>query len=209
MSDERWGVGDQADAKAFDRTTVYCRPVELIFGQHPHSRRDNNIYARDVVDGTIHEFDGHRRLVDIRITSSNYLKTSELSGDEIRKAVHGEIVADGVVVYEFSHREPAEALLRAYRLLTVLQEHESGWLDAGLRAKLVGRKIYYHDFPAIITSLIEDQGCIIISCDPPAGARLRGKPVEEQWEYYRMRGVGGYHIKDDVLSPHIWWFRDS
>src|SRR6266550_5734358 len=81
---DKWGVGNKKDEKAFAKTFVGSREVELFFGEFPHSRSDNNIYAR-WPDGRIDEFDGHRVLVSVELSMKNYLKESELSGDEIRK----------------------------------------------------------------------------------------------------------------------------
>lgn len=209
-TDEKWGVGDKADARAFDTTTVDGRIVELFFGENPHSRQDNNIYARDPQSGAVHGFDGHRRLIDVRIESGNYLKSSYMSGDEIRKAVTGRIFCDGTQVYEFSHRHPDEALLTAHRLLRVLQEHESDWLIADARMKMIGRTIYYHEMPATIRATIEEQGCVMIELAAEAvqSVRVRGKEIAELWEDWQDSD-GSYTVKDDVLSPHIWWWRDA
>ena len=43
---EQWGVGKEKDAKAFDTVKMGGEELELIFGEHPHSRQDNTIYAR-------------------------------------------------------------------------------------------------------------------------------------------------------------------
>lgn len=56
----QWGVGDQADAKAFATADVAGQRVDLIHGQFPHSRRDNNTYAR--MSHHIVAFDGNRPL---------------------------------------------------------------------------------------------------------------------------------------------------
>jgi hypothetical protein len=209
QTSERWAVGDQADSRTFDTTTVDGSIVELIHGEHPHSRNDNSVYARNPVTGTVHEFDGHRRLIDITIKSSNYLKESDFSGDQIRKSVVGAIISDGTQVYEFSHRTVEAVLLQAHRLLQVLQEHESGWLSADERMRLPGRKIYYHEMPATIQYVIEDQGCVIISIARDAmNTRVRGQEIAELWEDW-LDADGDYVVKDDVLSPHIWWWRDD
>lgn len=202
---ENWGVGDQAASRAFDTTTVGDSIVELIHGEHPHSRRDNTTYARNPVTGGVYGFDGHRRLIDITIKSGNYLKSSNLSGDEIRKSVVGAIISDGTQVYEFSHREPERALLKAWQLLGVLQEHESGWLSTDERMRLPGRRIYYHDVPATISGLVEDQGCVLIETAP--GIELPNRGDDDRWDDWREGDH--YVIKDNVLSPHIWWWRDG
>jgi hypothetical protein len=205
VTNSEWGIGNKADAKPFDRTFLGDKEVDLIFGEHPHSRQDNNEYAR-LEDGTIHDFCGHRRLIDVEIKSSNYLKSSHLSGDEIRKSVIGSIFSDGKKVYEFFSREPDIALLRAYHLLQKLQSHESNWLSLDGRYALVGRKIYYHDQPATINAFIEDQGCVIIQSEPSfAPPRSNEEDELDYWSDWKRDDH--YEIKDDVLSPHIWWFR--
>ena len=104
MSDE-WGPGDLSKAKTFGWTTIGEEKdggaLELFFGEHPHSRRDDNIYARDD-HGNVYGFDGHRPLIDVTFRSYNYLKSSHLSGDEIRKGGQCVILADREPVYGFA-----------------------------------------------------------------------------------------------------------
>lgn len=202
MSDG-WGVGDKADAPAFDT----IKEGELIFGEHPHSRQDNNIYLRRK-DGSIEDFDGFRRRIDIDIKSTNYLKESEYSGDQVRKRVIGKIIVDDIPLVEEFGRDPVEIMRRLERLVTEYSEHPSGWFNKKDRDGLVGRKIWYHDQPATIQSLIEDQGCIMIALEPGAKApeRDRDEDEEDPWEDW-LEG-DHYVVKDEVLSPHIWWWRN-
>lgn len=199
---EQWGVGDQADAKAFDTIAE----GELIFGQFPHSRQDNNIYLRRP-DGRIVPFDGHRRLIDVELKSSNYLKDSEWSGDEIRKSVTASIIVDGVKLVEVFGREVVDTLRRVERAIEKYSEHESNWFSKKAREQMVGRKIYYYNQPATIIRLIEDQNAIIIETGPDFIAPVRGDDEDDfdSWEDWRVNGH--YEVKEDVLSPHIWWWR--
>lgn len=199
---EQWGVGDQADAKAFDTVPE----GELIFGQFPHSRRDNNIYLRRP-DGEVVPFDGHRRLIDVEITSSNYEKESEYSGDEIRKSVTGSIIVDGVKLVEIFGREVQQVMKWLDRAIDQFSEHESNWFSKKAREALPGRKIYYYNQPATIKRIIEDQGCLIIETEPGFVAPNRNDDEDDfdTWEDWRVDGH--YEVKDDVLSPHIWWWR--
>lgn len=203
---DQWGVGNQADAKAFDKTKVYNTEVELIFGEHPHSRRDDNIYAR-YPDGHIEEFDGHRRLIDINIQSRNYLKESGLSGDQIRKECVGTVSVDGIQLIEEFGRDPIRMMSRLQTLIEKYQEHESNWFNAYDRAKLPGRKIWYHDQPATIVRLIEDQGCIMIATEPGFKPPRAGDDPEEHDYWGDWKEGDHYEVKDSVLSPHIWWWR--
>lgn len=206
MSEQKWGYGNPEDKEPWGTAIMgnaqNGRPLELLWGEHPHSRSDNNLYARDK-HGTIHEFDGHRILIDVTLKSNNYLKESHYSGDEIRRGGDGLIFADGVQVYEFFFRDVQWALLKAHHLIGQLSEHSSNWLVKREREKLVGRHIYYDRTPAIITSLVEAQGCIIIKPDgvdefpPPVYARGGEDDPEDRKS-----------IVDTVLTDKIWWFRE-
>lgn len=141
-------------------------------------------------------------LLGVKLQDRNYLKESELSGDEVRKGGSGEILADGIVVFEFGFRDIGWALRRAAQLIDDLSGHPSGWLMKDERDNLVGRKVFYRERPAIIERLVTDQGCLIInSADgkpfPPPVYRENGELDEED-----------ISLKTEVMDPHIWWFRD-
>lgn len=201
MTEVKWGAGNKAQDKAFDATNLHGKPIELFFGEHPHSRQDNDIYARDEY-GHVYGFDGHRRLIDVKIVSENYLKESHYSGDEIRKSVTGYIFCDGEQVYEFFSRDPQYALLRAHSLIGELGGHPSAWLSKSERQKLVGRKIYFKQTPAVIASLITEQGAIIIETEDK-----RPFPAMPWDSDGFMVHEPSSTIKEDVLSASIWWFR--
>jgi hypothetical protein len=201
MCDERWGVGDKADAKAFDRTKVRNEEVELIFGEHPHSRQDNNIYAR-FPDGTIEGFNGHRLLHEIHFKDYNYLKTSGMSGNEVRRGGTCQITINGSVVAEFFYRDIDYALLEARQRLAKIVDHPMRLWDQDEREGIIGRKVYWHDQPGIIKYLTKDGG-VIIAPDYPDGSGFR--PIAymiEDNEDYEERD-----IKDNLFSHSINWFR--
>lgn len=201
---EEWGIGDISKASSHGWTTLGENDngvLEVLYGEHPHSRNDNRYYARDD-HGTIYEFDGHRILVDVQIKAHNYLKESYLSGDQIRKGGECVILSNREPVYSFFFRDTRRALLHAHHLIGVLSEHSSGIMRKEDRERLPGRKIFYREKPAVIEQLILDQGCVIIrSSDgepfPPPVYREKGESDERETA-----------IKDDILSPHIWWFRE-
>jgi len=208
MSDEKWGVGDQANAKAFDKTWVgedpeHAYPVEIIHGQHPHSRSDNSFYARRE-DGTIDEFDGHRLLHDVQFREYNYLKTSSLSGNEIRKGGSCVIRINGLICGEFFFRDVMEAVLSARTLIQKIHDHPIQIWDTAERAKLVGRKIFYENYPAYIERFIGDQACVIIR---PQNGLLPISAFELEDDF--PSGEGREYVKDCIHSPRIWWFRDK
>lgn len=125
MSDE-WGVGNKTKEKAFDTAQVGKQAVDLIFGEHPHSRRDNTTYAR-FPSGDIEGFDGHRICTKIEIEESNYLKTSGLSGNQVRKTCTVKVFFNGEQVFEDWHR----TYDRAYELAKKYIEWSTDLLGSG------------------------------------------------------------------------------
>lgn len=206
MTDEvKWGVGSAHDAKAFDQIELHGRTYDLIFGEHPHSRRDGNVYARSP-SGDIEAFDGHRLCWRIEVEERNYLKESELSGDEIRKGGSFKLFVDGECIYEGFCRSVEYGMKAAGRMVEELGDVCGGdWLRAKTREKLIGRRVYYHDVPAVITSLIVDQGCVIINA--AEGHKLRPPVYEENPKDWLLDHEDG--VKVEVTSPHIWWYREE
>lgn len=198
MSDQ-WGAGDRANWSNHGLVRVGQRALPLIYGEHPHSRQDNQHYVE--MDGKAIGFDGHRTLIGVEIESSNYLKSSHYSGDEVRKSVGCKILADGVAVFEFGCRDVQYALLRAHALITELSEHSSCWLVAEEREKLIGRKVFYREHPGIITRTITDQGCVII------GTEDGGPFPPPVWREAGDEDEGENSVKAEVTDPNIWWFR--
>lgn len=208
--EDNWGFGN-GETKPFREVIIGKNKVcGLHQGEHKHSSQDNKFYVKIGDSGTQDDyvgFNGHWNLVDVQFESSNYLKSSYLSGDEVRKTGMCKIFSDRIQVYEFFYRELNWALIKAANVISQLEEHASWWMRKDERAKLVGRKVYYHDEPAIITSIIEEQGCVILKPDGMEVFKdpiwlLEDKKDGQLWDMDERSSV-----KDDVLSPHIWWFR--
>lgn len=200
-----WGVGKKTNEKAFATTYVGKEKVDLIFGEHPHSRQDDNVYAR-WESGRIEGFRGHSLLHEITFKDYNYLKESHYSGDQVRKGGECSIRINGTVVETFFYRDVEDALLRAIRRLSEIHEFPVRLWDEKERASLVGRKIYYRDQPAVITRFFEDQASIMICPDPkttpfaPAPYEIEDQKKGDTVEFES-------EIKDTIYSKHIWWWR--
>lgn len=226
MSDnEQWGVGNQANAAPFGTTWIGgspllreepLHPVHLITGEHPHSRSDNSHYARDPQDGEILAFSGHRYLYSVIVDSYNYVKESEYSGDEIRKGCICRLFVNGNAFYEMDGRDPVHSLLGAASKLQGFGEGPEGlyYLDAiatGQPNSLIGRRVYWRDSPAVITSVIPEQGCLILEADgidrfPPDAYELeaiqKGEDPDDWGEEKRS-------VKTLADSKDIHWWRDA
>ncbi|NER33131.1 MAG: hypothetical protein F6J93_03495 [Oscillatoria sp. SIO1A7] len=119
MTEKLWGVDNKSDANPVGTTVVEGEKVDLIRGEHPHTKQNNNLYAR-WPDGTIQAFNGHRLLHKIKFKDCNYMKSSHLSGDEVRRGGACEIYINDYMVDLFSYRDVREALIEAHhRLLKI------------------------------------------------------------------------------------------
>lgn len=206
---DKWGVGDQKDAKAFDQVKVGSQTAELIFGQYPHSRQDNNVYVRYPArlgrEPEVEGFNGHRVLERVEVSTANYLKTSGLSGNEIRKSAKLDVYLNDVLVYSMSGREVPTLMLRYLggvrdRLLE-LGVHL--WKEEERRA-LIGRKVWYDDQKAIITNLFLDQGCIWV--EPEEGGFRPPWYAQEDGSLPHDSDLRGEKV--DILHPGLAWHRE-
>jgi hypothetical protein len=206
MAEERWGVGNQADSKAFGYAKVGKQRVDLIHGEHPHSRRDNTTYAR-WPNGDIEGFNGHRIQTRVEVETHNYLKTSGLSGNEVRRSATCKIWLNDFLAYTFSGRDPDRLLRKAAdQILPQLFEHAIQFWDPAEREKLIGRKVYYANTPAVVREVFWDQGCVWLEVEeghefpqPAWSHDPDGIPPDDD---YRTS------VKDDFFAPSIYWHRD-
>ena len=204
MRNNDWGVGDKKDAKAFDTVFVNKQPVELVFGENPHSTQDNNIYAR-FSSGQIGGFDGHRVCVGMEIEEYNYLKESELSGSEVRKACRVKVLLNGKQCFDGFHRNYSAAYKMAQEYVNWAMEPQviQVWKEEEWQ-KLIGRRIYYRDQAAVVDSIFPEQNCIIVKPDGNITFRLSAPQMENK-DDYPDEDVSSVEI--ELNSPHIWWWR--
>lgn len=149
------------------------------------------------------QFRGHRTLTDVEIIQTNVPYVNDWKGiDEIRGETTCKIKFNRRCVYEMHDNlsyilRKLPGIVDDLKNLHPLIAYVQGETDA-----LVGRKIYYRDQPATITNFIGDQGCVIIE-------RVDG--VWTHWPYFDSfdEWERKESVKTDILSPHIWWWRDE
>ena len=210
MADRKFGVGNALNEKAFGTATLgrgeHARTVELIFGEHPHSYSENNIYAR-YPGGRIEEFDGHRIQVKIELETYNYLKESELSGDEIRKGGEGKIFINGEPTDSWFFRDITYALDEAKRRLATIMDHPLQLWDKRERDKIVGRKVYYNNTPALVKYFFADQGCVVLEPEEGHQFPVPAYAIEDARESGGTAEREEDTVKIEITSPSIWWWR--
>jgi len=204
---EQWGAGNKDKWIKCGNVYVGKREYPLILGEFPHSKSDNRFYAVTSEDSEPVGFSGEHNLIDVTFNVQNYYKDSYLSGDEIRSIGTATIYSDHIPVYEVTYRKLDWALIQVSHTIATLQEHSSNWLNKTERDKLVGRKIYYGRTSAIITSLIVEQGCIMIKTPnsepfPPAIFDVDSSEDGSNWDEEDR-----VNLKTSVLDSSIWWFR--
>ena len=159
------------------------------------------------VNGALHPFPNrsvHRPCFAVEIVEKNHTKTK---WDDLRISggCSAVIKCNGKVVYEFSARDIQYALTHAAELVYKIGEHPFCFWEA---EKEIGRKIFYHNQPAVIKRLILDQGCVMIEHSEPDGKFDLKHPwdkkddIPNEWD-------GAHEVKDDVFSENIWWFRED
>lgn len=219
MSDGMWGVGDQANAKAWGRGRYRVKPdshpemvdeneFDLIWGDKPHTRNDNRIYAR-TKNGSIYGFNGHIGLWSVDVQEANYLKSSGFSGDEIRKGGSAKIYLDGGLVRDIFFRDIMRVFREIETFIEQYQDFSFPWHTTELRKELTNRKVYFRDTCAIVKSVSLD-GSVNLIPDKEAGVMrfpsppwARGSDDDEELfadEYSEEMSV-------DIMSKDIWWFR--
>lgn len=218
MSDEKWGAGPKEEwqyiqhfgerelvgMSAHDNAGCYVTH-EIFHGQHPNSTQDNNLYLD--MEGEAVPFHGHRVRQCIEIVEYNYLKTSGLSGNDVRGGCRLRIRFNDRVVYTKDFRGAAQAAIWYAANVHVLLEHPVQlWAGRGENfPDLIGRKVWFRGQEAWVCRFFPDQGCVMLKSEKGilhtgAGAPGVGRHLSREDTEY---------VKEDLLAESIWWFRGS
>jgi len=115
-----------------------------------------------------------------------------------------EIFCNKTKVYEYGFRDIEYGLARAQVLISDMTEHPFNFMDPESE---IGRKIRYYEQPAVIDSLMLEQGCVMIRKADGTGFDL-SRPWDDKddipncWQDENV-------VKDDVFAKTIYWFRDD
>lgn len=159
------------------------------------SYTDGNGNYRQEVNGT--DFDGHRILWGFEYEPHNYLKESELSGDEWRKGGYMTITRNGVSVFKEFCRNPERAFVVMQYTLPKLQDFFN-WDDIK-----VGHKLYNRNHPAVIERIGGDGEITVKSADGkpfPWAFKIEDVEEMEDDEWYDEDRV-------HILSDELYWTR--
>lgn len=171
---------------------------------HTIDHRDRNEYRIDWnIEPSLtnlREFNGEAPVYGIHFCPTNYYRK-----DEWRKGADCYITRNGKRFFEISGRDIDYCLPKAQVILTQLQEHPIWFSERGWNKKLVGRKVWYNRQPAIVESVITDQGCVILVPD----RNFIDEFNPSLWSLDLDWVDDDSDAKVDYLDKNVNWFRDD
>ena len=91
---------------------------------------------------------------------------------------------------------------RAKCMIDVFLEHPMNLNKIDFDKNVIGRKVWWRSEPAVVTSYISGQACVILEPDGIPQFTTPAEFADDGCEYYFDGDV-----KADILDKHIWWFR--
>ncbi|MEI6422166.1 MAG: hypothetical protein WCP55_08095, partial [Lentisphaerota bacterium] len=141
--------------------------------------------------------------------SAEEYNTVKYKWDNIRINGHCRvnIKCDGRIVYSFVANDIHYALVKAHELIYKLGEHPFDFKNPD---KEIGRKVWYHEQPAVIERLYLEEGCVYFRYDGNDKDE-RGFDMTHAYDWKdnpENEWNGQKVVRDDILAPSIWWFRE-
>jgi hypothetical protein len=165
----------------------------------------------EMASGELVEFRGHVVQVTVTIQTANRLfrpiGESWHNTPQIQPSGRASIAFNNISVYGFIFADITDALRKADSSILRLLDLPciDKWDREGIEEALLGRRIYYYEQPAKIATWYGADGSVFLHPD-----NEERKFLPFSWE----RGVPDFQqpnegIKEDILSPHINWFRNE
>ena len=121
-----------------------------------------------------------------------------------RQYIECYITRNGKRFYDITGGSFEYSMSKAYTTLIQLQEHTIEFNSIYWKNELLNRKIWWRSMPCIITSIVENQGCIIVKKED--GSDFTSPPEFKEKDDFQEYDSS---VKLDYLDPHIWWWRDD
>lgn len=198
----------------YDDETETRVPVrgQVAHGLADELNRESRWQWADVSGDGTHwaHFRGHRVQIDVAFSTENEREVNEWKGrDEIRPAGVWTIALNRQQCWEgFIAPDPLASLRQIPAVIEKLLDHAAiDWFDEKPAAEqLLGRRVYYERFPAVISSTsVFDQGCVMLK---PVGAEFF-PPAAYDLDEGDDDPFERCEYKVDLLSPHVWWWRNK
>lgn len=185
--------------KPFRQVIVEGHKRDLYYGE-PHSTSTNNFYAKLAGDELV-PFDGHIRCIKIEIEENNYLKESQLSGDEVRKGCSVKVFENGTQIFEDWHRTFSKAYKEAERFIEAIEDLD--WFPHKVESK-IGQKVGYREQIFKIHSFSVEQGTMLI--ETLDGKTRKPFLFEQDGSEWDESDDIDNMVKIEITDPGIWWW---
>jgi hypothetical protein len=206
---QRAEIGTRRDEETGVRTPESAR---VAFGLPDELNRKGHWWWADVSGDGSHwaRFNGHRVQIDIAFRTENEREVNDWKGrDEIRSGGVWSLALNRQPCWEgFIGSDPLRELRRIPHIVEKMIDHPAiCWFDEKSAAEqLAGRRVYYDRTPAVVSSVsVLDQGCVMLT---PVGVDAFPISVHNLDEERDDDPYERHEIKVELLSPHVWWWRD-
>ena len=185
----------------YGNNNFYCYPLFTI----EMTANYDEVYTVDLslkpTLETICQFDGEAPCYSVHYNATNYRKTNEF-----RNGASCIIFRNGKRFFEVSGRTFEYCSAKTQYILEQLTSHPINFRLRNWKDEMINRKIWWNSEPAIVRSIIESQGCIMIEPDKKYIQAFRPAiwmipESEPDFEPYEDS------IKTDYLSNNIYWHR--
>lgn len=174
-----------------EKRTIREKPEYELWDEGP--TRDNLI-----------DFDGSAPSWSIAFEETNYFRKGE-----IRQGGRCTIFRNSQKFYEVGAREMGFGLAKAQSILMHLQEHPLNFFSRNWKEELIGRKVWYQTDPAIVESIIEDQGCVMLIPDADCVPIFQPSPWQVEDDGTMFGDDDNTSAKCEYLYEKIGWFRSD
>ena len=152
------------------------------------------------------EFSGDAPTWGIFAEGTNYLRKGEM-----RQGGTTKILRNSKWFYEIQTGSYTYGISRALSIVEQLKDHPVFFSERNWRKNMLKRKVWYDGVPAIVTSIIEEQGCVILAPDPKFNLPFKISPwmIENDGTFGMMGGHDSDFAKCEYLYDKIYWYRED
>jgi len=193
----------------YQNNNYYAYPLYRETNPYPEKRTiredaEYELWDEGPTRDNLIDFNGSAPSWSVAFEETNYFRKGE-----IREGGKCTIFRNGEKFYEVGGREMIYGLSRAQSVLMQLQEHPLNFFSRNWKKELIGRKVWYQTDPAIVESIIEDQGCVILKPDEDCVPIFQPSPWQVEDDGTMMFDDENTSAKCEYLYEKVGWFRSD
>jgi len=193
----------------YQENNYYAYPLYREINPYPEKRTiredpEYELWDEGPTRDNLIDFDGSAPSWSIAFEETNYFRKGE-----IREGGRCNIFRNGQKFYEVGARQMDFGLAKARYILLQLQEHPLNFFSRHWKDEIIGRKVWYQTDPAIVESIIEDQGCVMLKPDPDCVPVFQPSPWQVEDDGSMFGDDDNTSAKCEYLYEKIGWFRSE